>query len=176
MRTGTHKKKGIIFTTILSLILLLALTACSSNNSTGGINSQGNNNNSDDGQTINEGESLVIPTSELSETAKFYYITVENTRMGVVAVKTSDGKIRTAFNTCQVCNGAPKAYFEQSEDTLQCQNCGNQFPMNRVEVEAGGCNPIPIFEKDKTVTDESITISYETLKENKNLFPSNWRK
>jgi hypothetical protein len=131
--------------------------------------------NTDDAQTAGEGAGLVIPAGELSETAQFYSVTVDGTRMGVVAVKTPDGKIRTAFDTCQVCNGSPKAYFEQSGDTLQCQNCGNQFPMDRVEVEAGGCNPIPIFEKDKTVTDESVTISYETLEANKSLFPSNWR-
>jgi hypothetical protein len=187
MQTQTHKKNGIILAVVLSLVMILALTACSKNINTSDTGGTGNNNGStesnaknndstDDGQTIKEGESLVIPTSEISGTAKFYFVTVDDTKMGVVAVKTSDGKIRTAFDTCQVCNGSPKAYFKQSGDTLQCQNCGNKFPMNRVEVEAGGCNPVPIFEKDKTVTDESITISYDTLKANTGLFPSNWRK
>ncbi|MDR1913791.1 MAG: DUF2318 domain-containing protein [Clostridiales bacterium] len=176
MQTRVHKNKRVIFIAILSLTLALALTACSSNDSADGANNTENNEVTNSDRLIKEGDSLLIPTSEISETAEFYFVTVDDTRMGVVAVKTPDGKIRTAFDTCQVCNGSPKAYFEQSGSSLQCQNCGNKFPMNRVEVEAGGCNPIPIFEKDKTVTDESITISYETLKVNKGLFPSNWKK
>jgi len=177
------KKKGIILFLILSLVLLFVFTACSANNDTGSTNGAEDNNSStkskadkDDEQTIKEGESLVIPTNEISETAKFYFVTVDGTKMGVVAVKTSDGIIRTAFDTCQVCNGSPKAYFEQDGDTLQCQNCGNKFPMSSVEVEAGGCNPVPIFAEDKTVSEQSITISYDTLKANTNRFPSNWRK
>ena len=46
--------------------------------------------------------------------------------------------------------------------------------MSRVEVEAGGCNPWPIFDEDKTVTDESITISNDFLKESKEIF-ANWK-
>ncbi|MDR1131182.1 MAG: DUF2318 domain-containing protein [Oscillospiraceae bacterium] len=180
MRTETQKKKGIYLALVLPLVLVFTLTACSANGSasdteSGNNNSAGSNARADGEQTIKEGESFVIPISEISETAKFYFITVGSTKMGVVAVKASDGRIRTAFDTCQVCNGSPKAYFEQSGDTLQCQNCGNKFPMDRVEAEAGGCNPVPIFEEDKTVTDESITISYDTLKAHTSLFPSNWR-
>ena len=169
------KKKDIILFLVLSIVLLFAFTACSADN--GAENNSTESKAGTDGeQTLKEGESLVIPTSEISETAKFYFVTVDDTKMGVVAVRTSDGIIRTAFDTCQVCNGSPKAYFEQDGDTLQCQNCGNKFPMTSVEVEAGGCNPVPIFAEDKTVTDESITISYDTLKANTSRFPSNWRK
>jgi len=47
--------------------------------------------------------------------------------------------------------------------------------MGQVEVDAGGCKRQPIFAIDKIVIDESITISYETLKKSKNIF-SNWKK
>lgn len=161
-------KRPLVVGILLTLSLVLVLTACSNSNT--GNNDTGNE------QTIKAGESLVIPTSEISETAQFYAVTVDDTRMEVVAVKAPDGTIRTAFNTCQVCNGSPKAYFVQSGTTLQCQNCGNKFPMDKVEVEAGGCNPVPIFEEDKTVKDESITVPYDTLKANVNRFPSNWKK
>jgi uncharacterized membrane protein len=46
--------------------------------------------------------------------------------------------------------------------------------MDRVEVEAGGCNPWPIFAEDKSVSDESITISYDFLKKSKDIF-ANWK-
>ena len=126
-------------------------------------------------QVVNVGESLVIPISEISETAKFFPVTADGTKMEIVAVTAPDGTIRTAFNTCQVCNGSPRAYFVQQDITLQCQACGNRFPMTRVGIDAGGCNPVPIFDEDKTVTAESITVSYETLQANAYRFPSNWK-
>jgi len=146
-----------------ALVLLLALTGCSPG---GGAESQ---------QEIQPGESLVIPLDGISGTASFYPVTVDGTRMEVVAVKAPDGSIRTAFNTCQVCSGSPKAYFMQSGNALQCQNCGNKFPMDKVGLEAGGCNPVPISEQDRTVTNESIAISYDTLQANTGWFPANWK-
>ena len=132
-------------------------------------------NSANGSQIIDEGESLVIPVGEISETAKFYPVTAGGTKMEVIAVTAPDGTVRTAFNTCQVCNGSPLAYFVQRGNTLECQACRNRFPMIRVGVEAGGCNPVPIFDGDKTVTAESITISYETLQANAYRFPSNWK-
>ncbi|MDR3051803.1 MAG: Fe-S-containing protein [Oscillospiraceae bacterium] len=117
---------------------------------------------------------LVIPVAGVSEQASFYPVNVEGTQMEIIAVKTADGALRTAFNTCQVCYGSGRGYYVQQGDRLVCQNCGNQFPMGRVEVEAGGCNPWPIFAENKTVTDESITISYDFLKQAKVIF-SNWK-
>ncbi|RHC66834.1 DUF2318 domain-containing protein [Anaerobutyricum hallii] len=35
-------------------------------------------------------------------------------------------------------------------------NCGNSFTMNQIGESAGGCNPWPILEEDKTETDSEI--------------------
>jgi uncharacterized membrane protein len=166
----TKKRFRLSFSVIMGFMLVLAivLTACSSSNS--------NNKTVKGSLKINNSEGLEIAVSDISETAKFYPVTVDGIKMEVVAVEAPDGTIRTAFNTCQVCNGSPKAYFEQSGNTLQCQNCGNKFPMDKIEVEAGGCNPVPIFDDDKTVTDESITVPYDTLKDNSYRFPANWKQ
>jgi len=91
----------------------------------------------------------------------------------VMAVKASDGTIRTAFNTCQVCNGSPKAYYKQEGDVVVCQNCGNRFSMDMIEEQRGGCNPVPIDEK--TENDETITISKDFITQNKGLFTENWK-
>ena len=168
------------FTAIVLFGLLILLTSCSARDSgeaAGDANSNtgGNTNSADNVQTIQEGENLVIPIGEISSTAKFYPVNVDGTNMEVLAVQTADGEMRTAFNTCEVCNGSPDAYFIQSGDVLVCQNCGSQFPMSQVEVDAGGCNPWPIFIRDKTVTDESITISYDVLKASQDIF-ANWKK
>ncbi|MDR0648577.1 MAG: DUF2318 domain-containing protein [Synergistaceae bacterium] len=117
---------------------------------------------------------VVIPVSEISSTAKFYPVEVEGTRMEVIAVKAPDGTNRTAFNTCQVCFDSGRGYYVQEGNALVCQNCGNRFRMEQVEVVSGGCNPVPIFPKYKVVTDETITIPYSFLKEAKAIF-SNWR-
>jgi len=46
--------------------------------------------------------------------------------------------------------------------------------MSRVSIESGGCNPWPILGKDKTVTDKSITIFYNFLKNSEQIF-ANWK-
>lgn len=121
-----------------------------------------------------QGEDLVIPVANITEKASFYPIEVDGTQMEVLAVKAPDGTIRTAFNTCQVCYDSGRGYYKQVDDMLVCQNCGNQFPMNRVEVESGGCNPWPVFSENKIVTDESITISHDFLNQSKEIF-ANWK-
>lgn len=124
---------------------------------------------------IKEGENLVIPVSDLSEKASFYPVKVDGTEMEVIAGKDSQGKIRTAFNTCQVCYDSGNGYYRQLGEELVCQNCGNSFTMDVVGETAGGCNPVPILEENRTVTDSEVQISYEFLKESSDIF-ANWRR
>jgi len=171
-----HKKK-IMPKSIIYLILIMfgvgIILTVYSKVSTSNTMSAGSK-KSTDSKVIDAGENLVIPIDEISSKVKFYPITVDGTEMEVIAVKAPDGTIRTAFNTCQVCYSSGRGYYKQQGDVLVCQNCENRFPMSHVEVEAGGCNPWPIFAEDKTVTDESITISYDFLKESKLIF-ANWK-
>ncbi|HML68293.1 MAG TPA: DUF2318 domain-containing protein [Clostridia bacterium] len=172
-----------------SVLLLLALTAilsaCAAPNDTAQSANSADTNEiaqaADTGSTqaatadsSTSGADLVIPISEISETATFYPLEIEGTKMEVLAVKAPDGTIRTAFNTCQVCFDSGKGYYKQDGDVLVCQNCGNRFSMSDVEVTRGGCNPVPITSEYKTVTDEFITISYDFLNEARVIF-SNWR-
>ena len=118
---------------------------------------------------------LKILKSEVSETAKFYSYKAGRTNMEVLAVKASDGTIRTAFNTCQVCFDSGRGYYKQQGDELICQNCGNRFKLDQIEKIRGGCNPVPIMKEEKTEDDESIIISQDFMEENKGLF-GNWRR
>lgn len=127
-----------------------------------------------DVQSVAQGESLVIPVSELSSTARFYPVEVDGTQMEIIAVKDSQGRIRTAFNTCQICYSSGRGYYVQDGGALVCQNCGNRFTIDQVEVESGGCNPWPIFSENKTVTDESVSISYDYLSAATQIF-ANWK-
>ncbi len=167
----------------LSLMLSLALTGC-------GVNTKGSVEDVDSSspettktqssassspQKIKQGDELVIRIGDITETAKLYPIKVDGTAMEVLAVKASDGSIRTAFNTCEVCYDSGRGYYKQEGDELVCQNCGNRFSTSQVEVESRGCNPWPIFKENKTITEDTITISYDYLLESTKVF-ANWKR
>lgn len=125
--------------------------------------------------TLNERGDLVINTADIKEEATFFQLNVKGTNMAVMAVRAEDGTVRTAFDTCQICNGSPYAYFQQSGDKFQCQNCGNVYSRDMIEKERGGCNPVPIMEEEKTLEGEEIIIPVEVLEKNVQRF-ENWKK
>lgn len=117
---------------------------------------------------------IVIETKDVTEVPNFYPAEIDGVNLEVIAVKASDGSIRTAFNTCQVCYSSGKGYYEVEGNELVCQNCGNRFGMDDVEVTKGGCNPVPITPEYKTVSDETITISKDFLSQATVIF-SEWK-
>lgn len=117
---------------------------------------------------------IIIPIGDITETATFYPAEIKGTKLEVLAVKAADGSIRTAFNTCQVCYSSGRGYYVQEGDKLVCQNCGNRFGMDDVEVTRGGCNPVPITEEYKTVDDKNITVSKDYLTQATVIF-ENWK-
>jgi hypothetical protein len=66
MQTKTAKKAAAVFAVMLSFVLLFALSACSA---AGGK-----------GQAAPTGEDLVIQVGDVSETVKFYPLTINGTR------------------------------------------------------------------------------------------------
>lgn len=165
IKSNTALKKIAAFT-LLFLTVAFMLSACSEDEST-----EGSEVNVEE---IKENESLVINTNEITDTAKFYTVDIDGMKMEIIAVKDSNGEIRTAFNTCQICYSSGKGYYEQEGDYLVCQNCGNRFTADDVEVQSGGCNPVPIFDENKTVTEDTIEISYDYLNGAKQIF-QNWK-
>ena len=107
---------------------------------------------------------LAIPIAGLSQTASFYKADLDGTEVELVALKDSKGNLRTAFNACQVCYSSGRGYYRQEGKYLVCQNCGNSFTIDQVGIASGGCNPWPILDSDRTVTDDEIQISYDVLK------------
>lgn len=123
---------------------------------------------------ISAGGALEIPVDSLSTSIQIFPFTLDGLQMEVLAAKDEDGTVRTAFNTCQVCNGSRKAYFVESGDSVVCQNCGNAFGRKDVGVLSGGCNPYPIFASDRADTETTVSISYDYLKSNASLF-ARWK-
>lgn len=168
-----------IFTTIHKENKNEASNVTSSNssnasNSNSSNASNGSSSNTSGSQTTSNGD-LVIPISSVTDKASFYkYTTSDGTKLEVIAIKASDGTIRTSFNTCQVCYSSGKGYYVQQGDYLICQNCGNKFKADQVGVTKGGCNPVPILASDKNVDSTNITISKAFLEKSKTIF-ANWK-
>lgn len=118
---------------------------------------------------------IVIRKKDISYKAKFYPYVVNGKNMEIFAVKASDGTIRTALNTCQVCYSSGRGYYKQENAVFVCQNCGNQFRLDQIEKVKGGCNPIPILGADKTDLGDSIGISKQYLASVAPYF-ANWKK
>lgn len=173
--TRAREKKG-VWLPAAAVFLLAAVTAAALFSKSGSSGSEsGQPPASVESQIISEGGSLVIPVSEVSSTARFYPVEVDGTQMEILAIKDSGGNIRTAFNTCQICYSSGRGYYKQDGGALVCQNCGNRFTVDHVEIESGGCNPWPVFPEDKTVTEDSISISYDYLSGATRIF-ANWKK
>lgn len=111
---------------------------------------------------------LVIALSDISSAPNFFGVTVNGTYMEIIAFDA--GGVRTMFNTCQSCYGSREAYFEVVGKYLECQNCKNKFLLTAVGVESSGCNPVPILEDERTITEDSLTIGYEILAQHTKYF------
>jgi uncharacterized membrane protein len=84
-------------------------------------------------------------------------------------VRDKNGTVRAAIDACEVCWKAGKGYAREGEAML-CQNCKRKFPLDRIGVIVGGCNPHPFaFALDKDV----LTISAEELLKAAKYFPEN---
>ena len=160
------KKIGIIAAAVV--VLLFALNI---NLNKGAAN--GGDQDSSQAKTVKDND-IIIQVKDITEKPAFYSAEIDGTNLEVIAVKASDGSIRTAFNTCQVCYSSGKGYYKVEGNELVCQNCGNRFGMDDVELSKGGCNPVPITSEYKTVTDETITIPKDFLTQATVIF-KNWK-
>lgn len=113
-----------------------------------------------------------IEKASLSTDIAFIDYTADKTDMQIMLYKDDQNVVHGAFNTCQVCNGSPYAYFLQEEDDVVCQNCGNHFSVNEIGTAHGGYNPVPLeYEQDE----DTVKISTVYLDEKAELF-INWKK
>lgn len=178
----------------VAVIGIFALAGCSSasNSSEGNTNNAASNSNNSSGSNKESNSSkenkseatnkaitnivagIEINKSEISNKVKFYPYESNGIKMEVLALKSSDGTIRTALNTCQVCYSSGKGYYVQEGNELVCQNCGNRFSADMIGKAKGGCNPVPILDTSKIDDGTKITIDKNYLDKNKAYF-SNWK-
>ena len=103
-----------------------------------------------EGLQVNERGELVIPSSEVTDDARYYHYDASGVEVRFFALRGSDGDVRVAMDACDVCYREKKGY-SQSGDDMVCNNCGNQYSTDGIGTEnkQGGCWPshIPIREE-----------------------------
>lgn len=110
---------------------------------------------------------VTLPTAAFDDyRAKYYTYDSSEGPINFFVVKSSDNVIRAAFDACDVCYRARRGY-SQSGDIMVCNNCGQQFPTNRINVEKGGCNPAPL---ERTVEGEQLIIKQAGLELGRRFF------
>ncbi|HMK33660.1 MAG TPA: DUF2318 domain-containing protein [Desulfomonilaceae bacterium] len=100
---------------------------------------------------------FVFPASVFADgKAKHYeYKASPDKRIRFFVVKSTDGIIRAAFDTCEVCYKAKKGYVQKGNDMV-CINCGLKFRTDKVNEIKGGCNPSPL---KRTIQGDKIVIN-----------------
>ena len=75
--------------------------------------------------------------------ARFYRFQGQSGPVDFFVVRSTDGVLRAAFDTCDVCYRERKGYRQEGNDMV-CNNCGQHFRTDLVNVVKGGCNPAPL--------------------------------
>lgn len=87
--------------------------------------------------------------------AHFYTFRQGDTAIDFFVLKSRDGVIRSAFDTCDVCYKAKKGY-RQEGDMMVCNNCEQTFAADKINEIKGGCNPAPL---KRQVVGDSLLIA-----------------
>ncbi len=124
--------------------------------------------------TLN-GSNVEFSVASLDNSPRFFTYETGAGKVGLLAVQDSSGQVRVALDTCQVCNGSPKAYFLEKDGTLQCQNCGNTFSYDIVGDAQQGCEPMPLANGTWTVSGDTLSVDEQTLESVAPLFKT-WAK
>lgn len=103
----------------------------------------------DEGDTLKaENGRIFIDVGPLQkDKVHFYNVGLpEGGQVFFFVVRDAQGQYRAALNACQVCWGSKKG-FHQEGNEMVCNTCGNRYPLEKIAMEKGGCNPIPINPK-----------------------------
>ncbi len=111
---------------------------------------------------VSEEKFVKIPVDDISEEMQMFSYDTGSTEVKYFAVKGSDGKIRTAFDACDVCGGH-KGYRQEGEQVV-CNNCGTRFDIDDIGVHntKGGCWPSYL---DHTIESGNILIEKQDLEQ-----------
>lgn len=121
-----------------------------------------------DATSLAGGQDVSFAVAEFDDgNARFYrYVTAAGREIRFFLMKSSDGVVRAAFDTCDVCYRERRGY-RQSGDSMICNNCGRAFASRDINVLQGGCNPAPI---DRTLQGGRIVLRASALEQGAGYF------
>jgi uncharacterized membrane protein len=111
--------------------------------------------------TQNSATEFVYNASDFADgKAKYYsYKTPQGLNIRYFLLKSSDGVIRAAFDSCDTCWSAGKGY-RQEGDFMVCNNCGLRFASVKINEIKGGCNPAPL---SRTAKGDKIIVKVKDI-------------
>jgi uncharacterized membrane protein len=88
---------------------------------------------------------LIHAAAPLTDGLARHYVVHTEDGVGIryFVLQTPDGRVRTAFDACDVCWRADMGYAQNGE-VMICRNCGMRFSANIIGEVRGGCNPTPL--------------------------------
>jgi len=93
--------------------------------------------------TPKDGQVSVSTTDLADGKARFFTVAAGKTDIRFFVVQSPDGRVRAAFDACDVCFPEGKGYRQEGENMV-CVNCGRRFHVSMVGEVHGGCNPAPL--------------------------------
>ena len=111
-----------------------------------------------------ENGTVSIPVKDISD-GKAHYFEVkadDGILVKFFTVKSHDGIIRAAVDSCDVCYRSGKGYIQKG-DVMVCTNCGRRFATDRINEVKGGCNPAPLT---RTIEKGQLVISMKDINAN----------
>jgi uncharacterized membrane protein len=145
------EKRGFTPWIIIALVLVIAagVAAWSAVGGKGGYD-----------RLTGNGGVVAIPVDQVSDgKAHFFSYRHGNALINFFVLKSHDGHIRAAFDTCDVCYKAKQGY-RQDGDFMVCNNCEQRFRSDMINEIKGGCNPAPL---NRTIADGKLIIAEADL-------------
>ncbi|MDR1945827.1 MAG: DUF2318 domain-containing protein [Desulfovibrio sp.] len=119
--------------------------------------------------TASDGRITLDVAGLKNASAKHYLYRADGTSVRFFLVRDKQGDVRAAADACEVCREAGKGY-ELKDGTMLCLNCGRRFPLNRIGILVGGCNPHPLRFAEEG---NSIVLTVEEVLSAAEYFPEN---
>ncbi|WP_291272289.1 DUF2318 domain-containing protein [Geothrix sp.] len=87
---------------------------------------------------------ILLPAAEVSDgSAHFFTYQTAGTDVNFFVVKSTDGQVRAAIDTCVQCYRGRMGYRQLGE-FMVCNKCNQKFHTSQINEIKGGCNPVPL--------------------------------
>lgn len=100
--------------------------------------------------------------------AHFYQYSTRRGEVRFFVIKTADGKVRAAFDACELCHTERRGY-RQTRQMMVCNYCGRTSPVTEIDTVRArrDCNPVPI---EAAVEGEQVLLKAISLLEGSRYF------